>query len=393
MTDKRKDIFSSNTLETPSKKTDVFEEELDYEDLNLKEELLSEEPLDRGKIEEEPSEEDILSRTKMKEKKGKKRKNKLIIIFTMLILATVSGFTSYKFLDSKLGNTEANKELLYTKFKKVFTDDEYVEIEYNISKKSIDEIKELYEKIPESTTKTQFKNWLTTLETQFENQENAKEAIMQLYEGSQDFIKETATDSDLSEAETLLNQKFNHKYQNELISDFQKLKEQYKEMYASIIAVQELSDKEKLNTFTNADFQIILGKIEKNPNTQLKDKQKTVYNSALASWEKEQVQKQEEIEKQEEERRKQEEEQLQKEIEEARKEAEYNAKIEAEREQARQEAFAKEQERLEQERLQKEYEQKLEQERLEQERLEQEKKEQEENNKNNSSQTNLSENE
>lgn len=402
MKDKRDDIFREDTLSTSNEKTDIFSGETqeyktkDFQEIKEDKVEIPEEELSRAKKhkknkkpkkdKKEKSPEEIQA---VQDFKKKRRRNRLIIVMTMLTLATLSGFTSFKLLNDKIGNTEANKELLYIKFKEAFTDDEYTEIANNVPKKTVDEINELYDKIPESTTKTQFGNWKSTLELQFNNQETAKDAISNLYEGSNDYIKESVTDTDLSEAEKALKQEFNHDYQNELLSEFEILKKQYSLLFESMKATEDISDTSKLSSLTQADFDNILSKINKNPNTQLKEKQKTTYNSSYEFWKEEKAQQAEEQARLDEEKRKQEEERLQQEIEQARKEAEYQAKIEAEREQARQEAYEKEQallkqqeqERLEQERLEAE---RLEKERLEQERLEQEKAEQSQNNTTNS---------
>ena len=312
--------------------------------------------------------------------KKKQKRNRRILAFSLIIISIISGFGSYKFLNNKIGATEANKEILYSKFKEVFVDEEHTEIVSNLSGKKVDAIDELYTKIPDGNAKTQFSQWKQVLDEQFKNQENAKQNLASLYEGSNNYISADATDEKIAETEDSIKRKFNHEYQNDLLKDFEEIKSQYNIMKDSIKAVNELYKDGTLNELTQAQLDNIKARIDKNPNIQLREKQITKYDSAVSEWTERNQKREEEQQRLEEEARKEEEARQQKEIEEARKQAEYEAKLEAEREQARQEAYRKEQEELakqQEEARQKELE---EQEKAQKEHQEQEQKTQESSN-------------
>lgn len=356
MRDDKRDIFSENELDDTQlnkKNIDNFE----IEDDELPKRSRKDKKIKNHKKELSP--EEILEKEALKKKQ---KKNRRLLALAMILVSIITGTLSYKFLNDKIGATEANKEILYSKFKEAFVDEEHTEIVSNLSGKKVDEIDSLYSKIPDSSAKTQFTQWKQILDEQFNNQENAKTNIKNLYEGSNNYISSTVTDAKLTEAENSIRRKFNHEFQNELLKEFEKLKSQYNLMKDSINAVNKLYTKDKLNELTQAQLDNIKASIEKNPNTQLKEKQLTKFESAVTEWEERNQKREEEQQRLEEEQRKAEEERQQKAIEEARKQAEYEARIEAEREVARQEAYRKEQEELakkqQQEQAQKEQEQK-----------------------------------
>lgn len=362
MRDDKRDIFSENELDDTQlnkKNIDNFE----IEDDELPKRSRKDKKIKNHKKELSP--EEILEKEALKKKQ---KKNRRLLALAMILVSVITGTLSYKFLNDKIGATEANKEILYSKFKEAFVDEEHTEIVSNLSGKKVDEIDSLYSKIPDSNAKTQFTQWKQILDEQFNNQENAKTNIKNLYEGSNNYISSTVTDAQLTEAENSIRRKFNHEFQNELLKEFEKLKSQYNLMKDSINAVNKLYTKDKLNELTQAQLDNIKASIEKNPNTQLKEKQLTKFESAVTEWEERNQKREEEQQRLEEEQRKAEEERQQKAIEEARKQAEYEARIEAEREAARQEAYRKEQEELAK---------KQEQERQEQAQKEQEQKDKE----------------
>lgn len=355
MRDDKRDIFSENELDDTQlnkKNIDNFE----IEDDELPKRSRKNKKIKKPKKElspEEIHEKEVL--------KKKQKKNRRLLALAMITVSIITGTLSYKFLNDKIGATEANKEVLYSKFKEAFVDEEHTEIVSNLSGKKVDEIDSLYAKIPDSSAKTQFTQWKQILDEQFNNQENAKTNIKNLYEGSNNYISSTVTDAEMTEAENSIKRKFNHEFQNELLKEFEELKSQYNLMKDSINAVNKLYTKDKLNELTQAQLDNIKASIEKNPNKQLKEKQLTKFESAVKEWEERNQKREEEQQRLEEEQRKAEEERQQKELEEARKQAEYEARLEAEREAARQEAYRKEQEELakkQQEQAQKEQAQK-----------------------------------
>lgn len=359
MRDDKRDIFSENELDDTrldKKNIDNFETENDESPKRSRKDKKIKK---HKKPKKELSPEEILEKEAVKKKQ---KRNRRLLALAMILVSIITGTLSYKFLNDKIGDTEANKEILYSKFKEAFVDEEHTEIVSNLSGKKVDEINSLYSKIPESSAKTQFTQWKQILDEQFNNQENAKTNIKNLYEGSNNYISSTATDAKLTEAENSIRRKFNHEFQNELLKEFEELKSQYNLMKDSINAVNKLYTKDKLNELTQAQLDNIKASIEKNPNTQLKEKQLTKFESAVTEWEERNQKREEEQQRLEEEKRKAEEEQQQKAIEEAKKQAEYEARLEAEREAARQEAYRKEQEELakkqQQEQAQKEQEQK-----------------------------------
>lgn len=360
MRDDKKDIFSENELD------DTQLVEKDTNNFEIENDELPKRSRKNKKIKKPKKE---LSPEEIREKevlKKKQKKNRRLLALAMITVSIITGTLSYKFLNDKIGATEANKEVLYSKFKEAFVDEEHTEIVNNLSGKKVDEIDSLYAKIPDSKAKTQFTQWKQILDEQFNNQENAKTNIKNLYEGSENYISSTVTDAEMTEAENSIKRKFNHEFQNELLKEFEELKSQYNLMKDSINAVNKLYTKDKLNELTQAQLDNIKASIEKNPNKQLKEKQLTKFESAVKEWEERNQKREEEQQRLEEEQRKAEEERQQKELEEARKQAEYEARLEAEREAARQEAYRKEQEELakkqqeqaQQEQAQKEQEQK-----------------------------------
>lgn len=356
MRDDKKDIFSENELD------DTQLVEKDTNNFEIENDELPKRSRKNKKIKKPKKE---LSPEEIREKevlKKKQKKNRRLLALAMITVSIITGTLSYKFLNDKIGATEANKEVLYSKFKEAFVDEEHTEIVNNLSGKKVDEIDSLYAKIPDSSAKTQFTQWKQILDEQFNNQENAKTNIKNLYEGSNNYISSTVTDAEMTEAENSIKRKFNHEFQNELLKEFEELKSQYNLMKDSINAVNKLYTKDKLNELTQAQLDNIKASIEKNPNKQLKEKQLTKFESAVKEWEERNQKREEEQQRLEEEQRKAEEERQQKELEEARKQAEYEARLEAEREAARQEAYRKEQEELakkqQQEQAQKEQEQK-----------------------------------
>lgn len=355
MRDDKKDIFSENELD------DTQLVEKDTNNFEIENDELPKRSRKNKKIKKPKKE---LSPEEIREKevlKKKQKKNRRLLALAMITVSIITGTLSYKFLNDKIGATEANKEVLYSKFKEAFVDEEHTEIVSNLSGKKVDEIDSLYAKIPDSSAKTQFTQWKQILDEQFNNQENAKTNIKNLYEGSNNYISSTVTDAEMTEAENSIKRKFNHEFQNELLKEFEELKSQYNLMKDSINAVNKLYTKDKLNELTQAQLDNIKASIEKNPNTQLKEKQLTKFESAVKEWEERNQKREEEQQRLEEEQRKAEEERQQKELEEARKQAEYEARLEAEREAARQEAYRKEQEELakkQQEQAQKEQAQK-----------------------------------
>lgn len=358
MRDDKRDIFSENELDDTrldKKNIDNFEIENDESPkMSRKDKKIKK----HKKPKKELSPEEILEKEAVKKKQ---KRNRRLLALAMITVSIITGTLSYKFLNDKIGATEANKEVLYSKFKEAFVDEEHTEIVNNLSGKKVDEIDSLYAKIPDSSAKTQFTQWKQILDEQFNNQENAKTNIKNLYEGSENYISSTVTDAQLTEAENSIKRKFNHEFQNELLKEFEELKSQYNLMKDSINAVNKLYTKDKLNELTQAQLDNIKASIEKNPNTQLKEKQLTKFESAVKEWEERNQKREEEQQRLEEEQRKAEEERQQKELEEARKQAEYEARLEAEREAARQEAYRKEQEELakkQQEQAQKEQAQK-----------------------------------
>ena len=358
MRDDKRDIFSENELDDTrldKKNIDNFEIENDESPkMSRKDKKIKK----HKKPKKELSPEEILEKEAVKKKQ---KRNRRLLALAMITVSIITGTLSYKFLNDKIGATEANKEVLYSKFKEAFVDEEHTEIVNNLSGKKVDEIDSLYAKIPDSSAKTQFTQWKQILDEQFNNQENAKTNIKNLYEGSNNYISSTVTDAEMTEAENSIKRKFNHDFQNELLKEFEELKSQYNLMKDSINAVNKLYTKDKLNELTQAQLDNIKASIEKNPNTQLKEKQLTKFESAVKEWEERNQKREEEQQRLEEEQRKAEEERQQKELEEARKQAEYEARLEAEREAARQEAYRKEQEELakkQQEQAQKEQEQK-----------------------------------
>lgn len=358
MRDDKRDIFSENELDDTrldKKNIDNFEIENDESPkMSRKDKKIKK----HKKPKKELSPEEILEKEAVKKKQ---KRNRRLLALAMITVSIITGTLSYKFLNDKIGATEANKEVLYSKFKEAFVDEEHTEIVNNLSGKKVDEIDSLYAKIPDSSAKTQFTQWKQILDEQFNNQENAKTNIKNLYEGSNNYISSTVTDAEMTEAENSIKRKFNHEFQNELLKEFEELKSQYNLMKDSINAVNKLYTKDKLNELTQAQLDNIKASIEKNPNKQLKEKQLTKFESAVKEWEERNQKREEEQQRLEEEQRKAEEERQQKELEEARKQAEYEARLEAEREAARQEAYRKEQEELakkQQEQAQKEQEQK-----------------------------------
>lgn len=355
MRDDKKDIFSENELD------DTQLVEKDTNNFEIENDELPKRSRKNKKIKKPKKE---LSPEEIREKevlKKKQKKNRRLLALAMITVSIITGTLSYKFLNDKIGATEANKEVLYSKFKEAFVDEEHTEIVNNLSGKKVDEIDSLYAKIPDSKAKTQFTQWKQILDEQFNNQENAKTNIKNLYEGSENYISSTVTDAEMTEAENSIKRKFNHEFQNELLKEFEELKSQYNLMKDSINAVNKLYTKDKLNELTQAQLDNIKASIEKNPNKQLKEKQLTKFESAVKEWEERNQKREEEQQRLEEEQRKAEEERQQKELEEARKQAEYEARLEAEREAARQEAYRKEQEELakkQQEQAQKEQAQK-----------------------------------
>lgn len=355
MRDDKRDIFSENELD------DTQLVEKDTNNFEIENDELPKRSRKNKKIKKPKKE---LSTEEIREKevlKKKQKKNRRLLALAMITVSIITGTLSYKFLNDKIGATEANKEVLYSKFKEAFVDEEHTEIVSNLSGKKVDEIDSLYAKIPDSSAKTQFTQWKQILDEQFNNQENAKTNIKNLYEGSNNYISSTVTDAEMTEAENSIKRKFNHEFQNELLKEFEELKSQYNLMKDSINAVNKLYTKDKLNELTQAQLDNIKASIEKNPNKQLKEKQLTKFESAVKEWEERNQKREEEQQRLEEEQRKAEEERQQKELEEARKQAEYEARLEAEREAARQEAYRKEQEELakkQQEQAQKEQAQK-----------------------------------
>lgn len=372
---KRDNLFDDEMLDEPSlKKSSISEPnkltESDKEDSDLEYTTRSEKNKKdaKKKKKKELTAEEILEKEGLKKKQ---KRNRRILALSLILISIISGFGSYKFLNNKIGATEANKEILYSKFKEAFVDEEHTEIISNLSGKKVDEIDKLYAKIPDGNSKTQFTQWKQVLDEQFKNQENAKQNLASLYEGSNNYVSADVTDEKITETDESIRRKFNHEYQNELLKDFEEIKSQYNVMKDSIKAVNELYVGDTLNELTQAQLDNIKARIEKNPNSQLKEKQLTKFESAVTEWTERNQKREEEQQRLEEEQQKIEEERQQKEIEEARKQAEYEAKLEAEREQARQEAYKKEQEELarqqeearqkeleEQEKAQKEQEQK-----------------------------------
>lgn len=355
MRDDKRDIFSENELDdTQLNKKNIDNFEIENDELPKR----SRKNKKIKKPKKELSTEEIHEKEVLKKKQ---KKNRRLLALAMILVSIITGTLSYKFLNDKIGATEANKEVLYSKFKEAFVDEEHTEIVNNLSGKKVDEIDSLYAKIPDSSAKTQFTQWKQILDEQFNNQENAKTNIKNLYEGSNNYISSTVTDAEMTEAENSIKRKFNHEFQNELLKEFEELKSQYNLMKDSINAVNKLYTKDKLNELTQAQLDNIKASIEKNPNKQLKEKQLTKFESAVKEWEERNQKREEEQQRLEEEQRKAEEERQQKELEEARKQAEYEARLEAEREAARQEAYRKEQEELakkQQEQAQKEQAQK-----------------------------------
>lgn len=347
---KRDNLFDDEMLDEPSlKKSNISETneptKSDNEATDLEYTTRSEKNKKdtRKKKKKELTAEEILEKEGLKKKQ---KRNRRILALSLILISIISGFGSYKFLNNKIGATEANKEILYSKFKEAFVDEEHTEIISNLSEKKVNEIDELYAKIPDGNSKTQFTQWKQVLDEQFKNQENAKQNLANLYEGSNNYVSAEVTDEKITEADESIRRKFNHEYQNDLLKDFEEIKSQYNVMKDSIKAVNELYDGDTLNELTQAQLDNIKARIEKNPNTQLKEKQLTKFESAVTEWTERNQKREEEQQRLEEEQQKIEEERQQKEIEEARKQAEYEAKLEAEREQARQEAYRKEQEEL-----------------------------------------------
>lgn len=381
MRDDKKDIFSENELDdaqlVKENKENINNFEIENDDLPKSR---SEKNKKIKKHKKELTPEEILEKEGLKKKQKRNRK---LLALAMILVSIITGTLSYKFLNDKIGATEANKEILYSKFKEAFVDEEHTEIINNLSGKKVDEIDSLYSKIPDGNAKTQFTQWKQILDEQFGNQETAKTNIKNLYEGSNNYISSTATDDKMTEAENSIKRKFNHEFQNELLKEFEELKSQYNIMKDSINAVNELYTKDKLNELTQAQLDNIKARIEKNPNTQLREKQLTKFESAVTEWEERNQKREEEQQRLEEEQRKAEEERQQKEIEEARKQAEYEAKLEAEREAARQEAYRKEQEELAKKQEEQRIKEQQEQAQKEKEQQEQAQKEQEQKDKEN----------
>lgn len=369
MTDKKPDIFTENEIDELKPKP-VFDEQIFPEDDKDPTEDLSEllSDVESTEINTDsdldmtvPEELNYNSRMekaghKPKEEKPKKKKksdytedewnaiqadrrkrsrNRWLIALGLIIVALGTGFFSYKYFNDKIGKTEANKEILYQKFDELFIDEEHTEIAEDVPQKEIDEVNSLMEGLPESTAKMQFTKWQDTLNTQFKNQENAKVKLKELYEGSNNYISSKATEATMTETEKAIGEKFNSEFQNDLLKEYQALFKQFGIMQEAVVATNSLFTKDnKLNEFTKADLENVKGKIDKNPNVILREKQVTKFNSALTQWEEREKTRQEEQAKLEQEQSEKEAQEQAKALEEARKQAEYEAQVEAERQAA-----------------------------------------------------------
>lgn len=314
------------------------------------------------------------------QKRKKKKRNRRLIALAMVVLTVVSSVVSYQFLNTKIGETEANREILYQKLSEAFVDEENTEIISNISKKKVDEINRLYDSVKTTGTESVIEQWMETLTEQFSNQEDAKSKLNNLYEGSNNFIRGTVTEEELNETESAIGKKFNASYQTELLSEFTTLKKQFNDLDEANKAVASLYDENgQLNDFTKAELENIKAVIDRNPNKDLLRQQITRYDKALEEWEENLLNKQAEEERIRQEQEQKAQEQYEKELEQARKDAERQAEIDRQA----QEAYEREQARLAQERAEREQaererEEQARQEREEQERLEREQREQEE---------------
>lgn len=277
------------------------------------------------------------------QKRKKVKRNRRILVFSMLVMSCIGFVFSYKFLDKKIGETEETKEILYQRLGEAFVDDSYTEIISNISDKKVTEIETLYKKLNTEANKKEFKASYGTLMEQYKNQENAKKAIQNLYEGSNLYINQNATEDELNKASDLLNLKFNSDYQTELQKNLATLKVQFTKMNEAISALKTIYSKGTTvnGDLTQAQLDIIKSKLEANPNTGLKNKQLASYEVALSDWTTIQKQKAEDAEKLAKEQAEKEAKEQAEAIAKAQAEAARQAQIEAAAEQARQEALEK----------------------------------------------------
>lgn len=367
---KKDDLFQDENFDLENMDTNNIEGETVEEEQILSRKEMKEK-LKRGEIEpEDVADEDIdpdeLSVEAVKAYKRKVRTRKLIAILLGITLIGGAGYATVDFLKDSGIQQEETIETLTGLYGKYFSDEERTEIIAALKETDYSRVKELFDSIPESTDKMQFRIWQEVLDTQFENQQNALQAIATLIEeiDGKHYVSSKAKASDFDKALKAVEQPFNKGYQAELakeVEDYQKefemvseVREELSNLYNSDNVLVEL---------TSEDLTVIDRNISdiKNPNTQ-KELSET-YDKAFVAWDERNRVRQEKAEREAEQERIRAEEQArieeeirQKAEEEERIRAEERARLEAqmaaeeerrreeEAERAAQEALEKEQE-------------------------------------------------
>lgn len=278
----------------------------------------------------------------LKEDAKKRKKKKFWMSFYLILIVAISAFGGIYVLNNKVGNAEVAKDILYTRFKEVFEDEEKTEIKREVPREKYDEIQELLPKVEEGTSKLQFKKWNEVLKEQYANQNKAVSGLDSLYEKGKKYISQKATEDKFTEVDKELNTSYNKELQKELLKSFEELKQQFYLMTEAKKAITSL-EKSELGSLDESKFEIVKLAVDKNPNDVLKASQNIKIDGKRTEWNKYLEKVASENKVKEEQAQKEYLERLEKEKEEAKKNAEYQAQVEAER----QKAYAEEKARLE----------------------------------------------
>lgn len=222
----------------------------------------------------------------IKSYKKKQRKRKLLLFVICLLALVTAGAGTYAYLqETHLKDQERIAEL-QNLYPEVFVDEEKTEIISNLPTRQYEYITELYNMIPNSTEKIEFRRYQNVLDEQYTNQENAKESLTNLKDEGEDYLSVNANQELFDLAFESLEQPFNTDFTTMLRLEVDDLYAEFEFVRDLREEVDSLYDEDGvLNEYQEVYWTVIKDRIDVVQNPTIRNDLESKVTVAFADWE------------------------------------------------------------------------------------------------------------
>lgn len=198
---------------------------------------------------------------------------------------------SYNAVEAKRVSLNQDVEKVTASYDDVFTDENKTMIIKDLDKEKYKNTGLSRKDLPESIDQSDFDQWQMVLDRQFQNQENAKESVVNLIEeiNGKPYVKSDLSEEDFVSAKSRIKEPFNDKYQASLLNRVSILESDWKQIYSieeKIAVFTKTLNDSSSKSLTVEDWDILEQEISKVINPNIQSNLTEHFESLSNKWEK-----------------------------------------------------------------------------------------------------------